>query len=319
MSGVTVKDQLLNNIKTLSETLWENRATLPVVEQWLSNFTGDTDDVERERLHALHLLANLNYFGLREIRELLKVVYRDLYRYPIIQDLRASMGPTANATILTQAFEQELKATRFLGMGNPSESGTHLLYYFRQENTLPKDLFVHPNELFTGATTEAATRLIKPLKHIVFIDDLLGSGTQAAQYSDRVLKDISAIAARDHRTIRVHYLVLFARSDGLSNARATAFDRVATVHELDDSYRVFHPNSRVFRNPPSGVDSVSAHLLAKHYGSRLAPGHPLGYKDGQLLLGFHYNIPDNTLPIVWSSRDANPSWTPVMLRYDKVY
>ena len=44
-------------------------------------------------------------------------------------------------------------------------------------------------------------------------------------------------------------------------------------------------------------------------------GDPLGYNDCQMLLGFHHNTPNNTLPIFW--REKN--WTPIFKRYAKLY
>lgn len=58
--------------------------------------------------------------------------------------------------------------------------------------------------------------------------------------------------------------------------------------------------------------------LAQRFGRRLQPNHPLGYRDGQLLLGFAYNTPDNSLPIIWSSGTRDVPWTPVFKRYSKL-
>ena len=45
-------------------------------------------------------------------------------------------------------------------------------------------------------------------------------------------------------------------------------------------------------------------------------GHPHGYGDGQLVLGMHHNIPNNTIPIIWWESD-NDTWTPIFRRYKK--
>jgi hypothetical protein len=72
-------------IKTLNETVWERRATDPTITEWLDNFAPPSVAAPDERAHALFLLSNFMYFGDREIRGLLKALYRDLYRYPIIE------------------------------------------------------------------------------------------------------------------------------------------------------------------------------------------------------------------------------------------
>src|SRR5205823_181428 len=143
-----LEDKLIHTIKTLHETVWEQRTPKHLVERWLSNFvTGPEPD--RERLHALYLLANFMYFGSREMRALLKAVYRDNFKYPIVADIRRANGNTLDRDLIGRAFLDELSRTRFLGIGNPSESGCHLLYFFRQENALSKHLFINSHEIFS--------------------------------------------------------------------------------------------------------------------------------------------------------------------------
>jgi hypothetical protein len=73
---------------------------------------------------------------------------------------------------------------------------------------------------------------------------------------------------------------------------------------------------------PSGLaGTFNANLfeqMARHYGQVLFPGHAAGYKDGQFMLGFTHNTPDNTLPIFWDEGRKTP-WNPIFVRYDKVY
>jgi len=83
--------------------------------------------------------------------------------------------------------EKELDCTRFLGIGNPSESGVHLLYYFRQENCLPKDVFIDASRAFKSTVTpdgNISVQIGNPdITRYVFIDDICGSGDTAITYS----------------------------------------------------------------------------------------------------------------------------------------
>ena len=56
--------------------------------------------------------------------------------------------------------------------------------------------------------------------------------------------------------------------------------------------------------------------MCEKYGSTLWNMHPLGYKDGQLLLSLFHNTPDNTLPIFGVE---NTTWTPIFKRFHKIY
>lgn len=113
-------------IEVLNSILWEYRALRPRIDKWLANFGTD-----QEREYALYLLSRLMYFNSSNIRNLLKALYRDLYRYPVIERIRKNNNNTLDKDFIEREFKKELYNTRFLGVGNPSESGVHLLYYFR--------------------------------------------------------------------------------------------------------------------------------------------------------------------------------------------
>jgi hypothetical protein len=224
-----------------------------------------------------------------------------------------------DAVEIQRRFAEELKSTRFIGMGTPAESGTHLLYYFRQENHLPRSLFVHQHDILTSAATDPDVDFAPQfLKRVVFIDDFCGSGEQAVRYSRTLLRDLKSVALRRGRTIVFNYLTLFGNSTGLSRAeRESNFDTVDAVYELDSTYRTFGADSRIFRQPPAPIDAAVSKHLASEYGAELWPDWPLGYEDGQLLLAFHHNIPDNSLPILWFD-EGDPRWIAVFPRHPKI-
>lgn len=321
MNAEDTYSELVRRVKLLSERLWERHCQEPDIRAWLDNFDGrHCGDTKRERLHALHLLASVSYFGLREIRVLLRSMFRDLYRYPIVQELRQNLGGTKDSVEIDARFKQELTATRFLGMGNPAESGTHLLYYFRQENRLPKELFVHQHELLTSAVTDPAVDFSPlTLRRVVFIDDLCGSGDQSIEYSRTLLRDLKTVAAKRGRAISFHYYVMFGTSTGLARAaQESMFDAVDAVCELDTTYQTFGNDSRVFTRPPNQIEVATSQRLASGYGSELWPDWPLGYQNGQLLLAFHHNVPNNSLPILWAEETEQP-WVAAFPRRLKAY
>ena len=208
---------------------------------------------------------------------------------------------------------------RFMMLGNPSESSAILLYYFRQENSLPKELFAHPQEVlrtdpngqYVGVLPKAsnATRYI-------FVDDLCGSGVQAKAYATRIVQALRQYCG----SIEVDYYVLFGTEEGLNALRRTGeFDTVEAVLELDSSFKVLESESRLFQGDESGIDRSAVRATCVKYGSRLWPRYPLGYEDGQLLLGFSHNTPDNTLPIFWGGNQAQVGpWKSLFTRHTKV-
>jgi hypothetical protein len=312
-----VRDELVEKLKSLVETLWTGVVDWPMILRWLDNFAPDEEGADSERLHALFLLSQFMYFGSRELRELLRSVYRDLYRYPIIHALRRTNGDTTNCDELNALFADELERTRFLGVGNPSESGTHLLYYFRQENSLKRDLFANVHDIFIRMGGGPTVGLRWPdVTRYVFLDDLCGSGTQAVEYSNRVVNDLK----RTNPSVYVAYYALFATTSGLAYARArTAFDSVQAVLELDHTFKCFDLDSRYFKNSYPEIKQPFADQMCRGYGARLLAAWPLGYKDGQLLIGFFHNVPDNALPILWHDGTPRMKWVPIFRRYPKLY
>lgn len=307
-------------IKTLSELVWENRASMNIVTEWLNCFYNYRPLTKEEEKNILFALENFLYFGARLIRELLKVIFRDVYRYSIIKKIRIDNHSTLDEQFIDTEFKKELSQTRFMGVGNPSESGVHLLYLFRQENGLSKSSFVNHNEVFAREAKTNTFRLRFPeLKHYIFIDDFCGSGDQASKYLKTTVEDIRSLNKDAH----ISYYCLFGTSDGLETImRQTQLDSAESAFELDKSFKVFSDESRYFEKKvcPDDVDKETLKKLCQEFGLLLgfSEEHCLGYNDSQLMIGFHHNTPDNTLPIFWYS-PKNNGWSPVFKRYHKIY
>jgi hypothetical protein len=290
----------------LHDTVWEGHASGPAVEEWLRNFAPN------ERLQALCLLSHFMYFGSRQMRTLLKSLYRDKYKYPIVEGIRNRNADTTDVALINELFERELEATRFLGVGNPSESGVHLLYYYRQENRLERKYFINAHEILS---TEDGSRVLADPKvtRYVFLDDFCGSGSQGRRYSKKILAELKQISPACH----VSYHVLFGTASGLAALRGeTLFDSVESIYELDSSFKCFGADSRYFARSIDGVDKSEVEQMCREYGGRLDSAAPLGFGDCQLLIGFHHNTPNNTLPIIWFD-EPGATWTPIFKRYSK--
>jgi hypothetical protein len=319
------REALTKKIMVLNDRIWERRVPQPRIDRWLSNFTGRITDVETEQLHALFWLSQFMYFGSREIRVLLKSLYRDLYFCPMIQEVRAQLPSDASDEDLAFAINDELAHTRFFGVGNPSESGIHLLYYFRQENSLAKEQFMDAIQIFKRGPARNGSdhRILRKssIRRYVFLDDICGSGETALIYSDSVLGDIHRL---DSSAI-VSYYSLFGTKTGLNRVRQESLfgERSAAVYELDDTYRCLSASSRYFTTTTySDIDPTLACSIAREYGELLDPDFAAGYKDSQMLLGFHHNTPDNTLGIIWQDHLVHSTglqWSPIFKRYPKIY
>lgn len=315
-----MREDLENTIQILGRHAWDGEVHWPQILQWLDNFQGEVVDKKVEQLYALYALSRYMYFGRRLVREMLRSLYRDHFEAPLKQKIRRANGNTKDFDLIQRLYNDELFSTRFLGIGNPAESGAHLLYYFRQINQLPKDLFADLSTAFepqvrNGATVGYAPRNAN-IKRYVFFDDLVGSGTQADEYLGDCLPSIKA----ESQNAEISYMCLFGTKTGMDKVNGSAlFDgRAMCLFFLDESYKAFENQSRHFKGAPDWFNLATMRSIASHYGAKLWKAWPLGYKSGQLLLSFSHNTPDNAPPIFWDE-GANSPWSPVFLRYGKIY
>jgi hypothetical protein len=268
------------------------------------------------------------------MRVLLKSLYRDLFKYSIIAKIRRDNSDTTDLDYIEKKYAEELLDTKFIGVGNPSESGVHLLYYFRQENNLSKQLFINVHDIFVQTKTGYDFQYPE-VKYYVFIDDFCGSGDQAKSYSKLIVELIKSM----NKNIKVFYLMLFTTKEGKNNViNETLFDKVDAVFELNNSFKCFDKDSRYFNNCPKEIDinfakdfigvcgeKLMKSILKKDFPRKdakeideLSRQYKYGYKDGQLLIGFHHNTPDNSIPIFWYDEEEI-AWYPIFRRYNKIY
>lgn len=137
------------------------------------------------------------YFGVNEIRALLRSLFRDTFRPQVAKGVRLGLHPSITLGLVGSMVDAELRRTRFVSLGNPSESSALLFYYFRQENALPKNLFLHGSDIFdlSAVGSGGGLNIQDPnITRYVFIDDLCGSGHQGLDYSNRIVKPLKIIS-----------------------------------------------------------------------------------------------------------------------------
>lgn len=306
MRGSSMKERLEEKIKILSLEAWKDKVDGADVSLWLNNFDPN------ECVEASFLLSSFMYFDNNSVRELLRRAYQDLYMRPEVFKIRRKYSNTLDIGIIQGKYNKVLEHTRFINIGNPSESSAHLLYYYRQENELPVHLFINAHQIYkhTIEGEEIKTQLdISNIDTIIFIEDFCGSGTQATEYYNKFVKPIKDNSG----SIRIIFHSLFATQVGYDIVNGLGYDEVKTVFLLDDSFKCFSEVSRFFNDHNNDIKDRCQELCTVH-GNKLCQEHPLGYKDGQLLIGFYHNTPNNTLPIFWSS---TTSWNPIFKRYKK--
>jgi len=313
----TNKEDIKKQIQNLSTWLWGHQVLSVDVNLWLKNFA--IEDEEKEELVALTLLSEFMFFEQKEIRQMLKSLYKDKFIAPLVTKYREQTG-SYSLKDYEDFIKEQLSKTRFSNVGNPSESSSMLLYYFRQRNNLDTELFVNSCQLLTHNEKNMA------VEHLIYLDDLSGSGSQAIKNLKIVIHDIR----RKIKGIKISYFMLFATSQALKNLNdSNIFDNVETVFELDETYKIFSDTSRYFGKHEE-IKKYFQELCRKHYKPKWELGEEdisknldqtlnneeCGFSDTQLGLGFFYNMPNNTLPIFWADSD---NWKSIFKRYSKQY
>lgn len=307
------KEKLLYKVKVFNETVWDHKASISKINPWLENFE------EKDREDLLFLLTQFIFLSKFQISNMLISIFRDFIKYSIVEDFRLKNLNTLDPTLIKNNLTEKLLKTRFVPIGNPSESSSNLMYEFRTINKLSKNLFIEQSSI---------NNLTEDLENFIFIDDICGSGTQVRKYTKKSVEDIKD----KYPLAKIHYYTLVASQVGIDSViNLNWFSSIDTVMKLDDSYKCFSPESRFFKNNNGKIDIDNLKKICEKHGFKLiesilvrdgkdgqhAIHHQLGFSDGQLLIGFDHNTPDNTLPIFWYNEDII-SWSAIFPRKHKV-
>ncbi|RXJ98128.1 hypothetical protein CRV02_13965 [Arcobacter sp. CECT 8989] len=311
--------KIKTQIQDLSAWLWGHKVLEQDIEEWVKNFENTSANDDKNKLIALSLLSQFMFYDQREIKQALKSLFKDKYIAPLVKKYRKA----TKSLILNdynKFLDDSLKKTRFSSIGNPSESSSIILYFFRQRNNIEKEFFIHSCELIVDER-------YNNLEQLVYIDDISGSGSQAT--NENFCKIITEIRAKIPM-IKISYFTLFATTTALKTLKdSKLFDNVDTVFELDDTYKAFSETSRYFKNNSNCKEEFKK-LCKTEYSKKFDLGkedisrdkhgklntQECGFADSQLALGFFYNIPNNSLPIFWANSDQ---WQSIFKRYSKKY
>jgi hypothetical protein len=279
--------ELIAQIVHISATVWKHQLSQKHINSWLANFKGEVLSIQEEKIVALWLLTNFVYYNEDEVRHLCKVLYREFIHQHLLSKGTTEIDDPSFINDLFLKF-------KFYYLGKASESGGFILYLFRQINDIPLRYFL---ENFNPKTESA--------ENIIFIDDV----TLTADESSQAYIFFKDVKCAGQKTL----LTLIATKDAIINLQSIGVNVIATI-VLDETSKCFSSNCDIFHNRESFITVCKE--MVEHYGSKIEPTRPLGYKDGQFAFAFFYNCPDNTLPIFWSE---NNGWSPIVKRYDKNY
>lgn len=287
------KEKFIELIEKTSIVAWDEQIKERKIQEWLSNFKGEClGNVDVEQKLALWLLLNFTFYTLKDVKKLCKEIFRQFLREELNE------GGFEEGITRNNKIEKIIEGTCFVPLGNPSESGAKILYDFRTENKLGKELFEVKQ---------------KNYRCLVLIDDVTISGSQAIDY----LKGCTIQADR------VYLLVFMASPTAIEKIEKSNKLKLIYSIFLDSRTKCFSEDSFVFQGEQEEKIKILAMKMCEYYGNRIMnifsdaymKDFPLGFNHDQQMFGFYYNTPDNTMPIFW----CDENWISIFGRYNKIY
>ena len=278
------QNQMIDRIKQISLSAWDNYLEMNTLRAWLNNFQGHAlGNAAVEQVLALWIAQNFVLYTDRDVRAMCKNLWwKYMHHLLELYEKNRFMEDVS----IEEKCKYIVKSTIIQPLGNSSGSGTNIAYFFRQSNGLAASHF----DLLSCDGN---------YKYLVLIDDATLSGHQAEEN----LEHYSSITDKDKFIITL-----------ISTQKAKDYikEKVKLISyvELDDKSKCFSENSYVFARKPEWQELSKK--MCTYYGAKLDPHNPLGYRKGQYILGFYYNIPNNSLPILWGTLNK---WTPLFTRY----
>ncbi|MFZ4395855.1 MAG: phosphoribosyltransferase-like protein [Kiritimatiellia bacterium] len=272
---LALNDELSCELELLSTRL-KHSVTPIQIFAWLQNFT------DSDRNSALKILGALDFVS---EMDLLALLDRSL------QSWKANHSGWESAE------------TIFNPIGEYGKSGTLLSYYFKKAPAFK--LFADPHRYEFLPSPAALTNMLERdtgtrTFNLVLYDDIVGSGstiiTHLGQFYSRLCDD--------KRFLSISLIAPFAMEGA-----------IAKIESVLPRLELFPAEVRrkAFgrRQSPFGARATELREVAHRYGQKLY-GTPLGHKNAQALVVFPFGCPNNTLPIIWSTKAG---WQPLYPRH----
>lgn len=302
--------QQVEIIESISQKL-NNKISVTEIIKWLNNFE------ENDWNNALTVLNQIEYYSyedsIRELDASLLNIVKDFeknHKYDSISKILNFLGLNRTKLFKINPLNKKLILHP---IGEFTKSGTSMFYLIKQTPT-----YKNHNNYFDIA--ENATELSKKLdshSHLILVDDIIGSGKSLEKY---YISNLASIL-KTKKTINVKKIILSIVYLEKSKTIISKYN-----FKIYGNLRmpVFIQEGSVFGYRPK---AIAIRKFCYKYGEGLYTtkdnstnkiiDHPLGHNNSQALIVFSHSTPNNTLPIIWSSKKK---WHPIFPRFgqDKI-
>lgn len=273
----------------ISTRIWTG-LNVTTFDSWLGNFAGPL-----ERYFAACLLDVLVYRSEGQTTALMReVISRS------IPEVVPSFGGQSALEVLSGTADPGIRIVPVIRQSDPpTKSGPLLARMYRRRLQLNDKWMIWPWQ---------ARKYMKMKKgSIIYIDDLLGTGTQFMSF----LKHFGLLEEKAASQI---YAPLTAHSKGVGHlARNAGHVTIAAAEWLGDEYDLFGSGSSAFvdgENDPATARKFYLGLL-KSRGLPVPKSYVFGWGKLGLSYAFEHAVPNNSLPIYWFGHEH---WKPLFWR-----
>ena len=262
------------------------------IRGWLNQFGNNI-----EKRLMFRLLQRVKFYNELQIREKVRGLHQKV-QVDIAQRrvARPADKRVRRGDILLSSF------------GNPAKSGASYARMYANENKVYVDNVASFNDI------PEALRNNNQIEAIVFVDDIIGSGTSAVPNLDELNGKCGELLKE--KQVKVFISAICGLHIGIEKLQ-DAIEKVPIETEvfvsdyLTESDQCFSDESEVF---PSPEDREKAKGIALEFGKKLEKKTPLGFQNSQLLVVFHDNCPNNSLPILRKEPTGKLKWRPLFKR-----
>jgi len=253
----------------------------------------------KQQLDIINWLAN---FEKQEWGEALTV--SEKIKYFSITEIISELDGFLNKVIIK--YPQKIIYLSFLG--EFGKSGSHLMYYIKKTPSFK----IHEENIKILDNLRAIKNKLKQDDILLLIDDIIGTGESTIKFYNHMIKQ-QLVAKK----IEINLVLLCV---------AYMFDSIKLIDENIKNYEIYGtPYKKAFINTGSVFGYRKKMIPIRNFCNKYGEGlfsledkitkivvdYPLGYGESQSLVVFEHSAPNNTLPIIWSSKK---SWNPLYPR-----
>lgn len=242
----------------------------------------------------------------REVFEFLKKICF-VKRDQIIEELSYAFKLAVKDIVYQKGFKKRKRNDVFISyLDGPGKSGAWIANQFKEVNEILKANLLELSKL--QEITKEENNPYNNMKVLVLVDDFVCTGhslSSRIEENQEMLKTL---------TNKFNVKVLLFVAYGFESGREKILQNVTNIEVhfgniFDEKEKIFSEQSRYFSSEEKRGKMEK--ILVDNYGVKVDSKFPKGYNDSEVAIVFPENCPNNSLPILWMSKQ---SWKPLFPR-----